>query len=336
MSTTGATILTSASITFVGSWSAYTGSGSFNGEPLYYDAAGTGTNKAIWEFTGLTPGATYYLGLDWNPSSNRATDTPWTVDDSNGTTVLATGTMNQLASAVGPIAGTVPFNWLGDGYTPSGTTLTITITDNANGYVIADAAYLLPATAPGAVCSAIASGYWSNSATWAPYQPCKPFTITGAANNGSGLIRLTLGASTNWTTGNQINVLGVTGTTEANGSWIVTVIDSTHVDLQGSTFTNAYVSGGSAFRADSVVIAPGVTVDLDSAACDANGLIIVGSDPGTGGTAAITIGSTSQTSATNLIVNTGLILRLRGDLDLNGSRLLAAIIARFRCPPVHR
>lgn len=69
--------------------------------------------------------------------------------------------------------------------------------------------------------------------------------ITGAANNGSGLIRLTLDAA-NYQTGNFVTVSGVTGTTEANGTWTITKIDSTHIDLQASTFTNVYVSGGTA------------------------------------------------------------------------------------------
>lgn len=68
--------------------------------------------------------------------------------------------------------------------------------------------------------------------------------VTGAANNGSGAIRLTLTglntATTTIGTGSVISVSGVTGTTEANGSWTVTAIDATHVDLQGSTFTNTF------------------------------------------------------------------------------------------------
>lgn len=75
-----------------------------------------------------------------------------------------------------------------------------------------------------------------------------PLTITGAANNGSGAIRLTLSAESN----SDFTILGqnficvydVTGTTEANATWKFTVVDSTHIDLIGSTFTHAYVSGG--------------------------------------------------------------------------------------------
>lgn len=68
--------------------------------------------------------------------------------------------------------------------------------------------------------------------------------VTGAANNGSGLIRLTVTSTTGWTTGDVKTISGVVGTTEANATWTITVIDGTHVDLQGSTFTNAYTSGG--------------------------------------------------------------------------------------------
>lgn len=68
--------------------------------------------------------------------------------------------------------------------------------------------------------------------------------ISGAADNGSGLIRLTVATTADYTTGQIKDVAEVTGTTEANGTWTITVIDATHIDLQGSTFSNAYVSGG--------------------------------------------------------------------------------------------
>lgn len=69
-------------------------------------------------------------------------------------------------------------------------------------------------------------------------------TISGAADNGGGLIRLTVSSTSGWTTGDYKTISGVAGTTEANGTWPITVVDGTHIDLQGSTFTNAYVSGG--------------------------------------------------------------------------------------------
>lgn len=72
--------------------------------------------------------------------------------------------------------------------------------------------------------------------------------ITGAANNGSGLIRITATAHT-FATGNFITITGVGGTVEANAAnWRITFINANTFDLVGSTFTNAYTSGGSAKR----------------------------------------------------------------------------------------
>ena len=67
--------------------------------------------------------------------------------------------------------------------------------------------------------------------------------ITNAVNNGSGLIRISATAH-GLSTGNKCFISGVLGTTEANGPWIVTVVDANTIDLQGSTFTNAYTSAG--------------------------------------------------------------------------------------------
>lgn len=70
-------------------------------------------------------------------------------------------------------------------------------------------------------------------------------TITGAASNGGpNLIRITVASTASLTTGDTRTISGIVGTTEANGTWVLTVIDGTHFDLQGSIFANAYVSGG--------------------------------------------------------------------------------------------
>lgn len=67
--------------------------------------------------------------------------------------------------------------------------------------------------------------------------------ITGAANNGAGLIRLTVPGQ-NFTTGDKPQILNVGGVPNADGYFALTVIDATHVDLQGSTFAGAYTAGG--------------------------------------------------------------------------------------------
>lgn len=67
--------------------------------------------------------------------------------------------------------------------------------------------------------------------------------VTNAINNGSGLIRISA-ASHGLSTGNKVYIKDILGTTEANGAWTVNVVDINTIDLQGSTFTNAYISGG--------------------------------------------------------------------------------------------
>lgn len=84
--------------------------------------------------------------------------------------------------------------------------------------------------------------------------------ITGAADNGSGLIRLTLADTSTLTTGAIHRIRNVSGTVEANGSFPVTVIDGTHVDLQGSTFTNAFAtSRGAVLMGGRVIVTDGAS-----------------------------------------------------------------------------
>jgi hypothetical protein len=71
-------------------------------------------------------------------------------------------------------------------------------------------------------------------------------TVLGAAQSATGTVRLQVNSTDGVLSGDQVNVSGVTGTTEANGTWSVNVIDATHITLVGSVFQNAYVSGGTA------------------------------------------------------------------------------------------
>jgi len=70
--------------------------------------------------------------------------------------------------------------------------------------------------------------------------------ITGAANAG-GLIQLTANGH-KFQTGSNVTVASVGGTVEANGNWVVTRTGGNTFTLNGSTFTNAYTSGGTATR----------------------------------------------------------------------------------------
>src|SRR5208337_616232 len=76
----------------------------------------------------------------------------------------------------------------------------------------------------------------STAATWSGNGIIVPvFTVTGAVTDG-GLIRLTTSQPHGMSTGQQVLVEGVGGMPYATGVWLVTVIDSTHVDLVGSQF----------------------------------------------------------------------------------------------------
>lgn len=94
--------------------------------------------------------------------------------------------------------------------------------------------------------------------TYCPHglnQPTR--TVTNAADNGAGLIRITIAAGHQFGDDDYVNITGVTGTIEANGNWRVTYVSGTQFDLVGSAFVNAYAAGGSAVRYSSWIWAFG-------------------------------------------------------------------------------
>jgi hypothetical protein len=83
--------------------------------------------------------------------------------------------------------------------------------------------------------------------------------ITGAADNGSGLIRLTITAH-GYVTGDEVNVLSVGGVPNATGQWIITSTDANHFDLQGSIFAGGYTSGGICLRYFAGILAQTIAI----------------------------------------------------------------------------
>jgi hypothetical protein len=67
-------------------------------------------------------------------------------------------------------------------------------------------------------------------------------TITGASNPGT--ITITTSAAHGYNTGDSVTIVGVTGNTAANGTWVITVTGTTTFTLNSSTASGAYVSGG--------------------------------------------------------------------------------------------
>jgi len=68
--------------------------------------------------------------------------------------------------------------------------------------------------------------------------------VTDAVDNGSGEIRLTIGNTNGYITGQGVIVQEVQGVSNADGNWYITVVNETQIDLNGSTFSGAYTSGG--------------------------------------------------------------------------------------------
>jgi hypothetical protein len=86
----------------------------------------------------------------------------------------------------------------------------------------------------------------------------------GAAAGPGGVVRLTVFNTQQMSTNDTVNVSGVGGTTEANGAHLITVIDASHIDLQGTLFVHAWTFGGTVVdvTAPPNVINPVVAVSL--------------------------------------------------------------------------
>lgn len=72
-------------------------------------------------------------------------------------------------------------------------------------------------------------------------------SITGAINNGSGVCRVSLSSTpaTLLVSGDTVTVSNISGATECNGRWNnIVVVNPTTIDLTGSSFSSAYVTGG--------------------------------------------------------------------------------------------
>lgn len=122
-------------------WSPNSVAGRGYANDLRFAPSGTGSSTALYTFTGLVPGHTYRVSTTWFPHINRATDAPFTVDDGAGGNAPVTTTINQRNTPDDfTYGGSAWEDLVTGGYTISGTTLTVLLTNNtATGYVVADA-----------------------------------------------------------------------------------------------------------------------------------------------------------------------------------------------------
>lgn len=89
-------------------------------------------------------------------------------------------------------------------------------------------------------------------------------TVNGATNATPIVIQTTVAHQ--FATFDTVVVNGVTGNTAANGTWQITVVDSTHFQLNGSVGSGAYVSGGTVSDQS---LTPQFTIPSDGDALDA-------------------------------------------------------------------
>lgn len=73
-------------------------------------------------------------------------------------------------------------------------------------------------------------------------------SVSGTADDGTGLIKITTSAVHGLADDDKVTIHDVGGCTEANGTWQITYVDTTNFTLDGSTYANAYTSGGKVFE----------------------------------------------------------------------------------------
>ncbi len=113
--------------------------------------AGASNSVATWQFTGLTTSVAYKISYYYPPRGDNSTSVPYQILDSDGTTVLASGTMDQTSIPAPYVHGgvaTLTWTRLSNSVIPSGTSLTLKITNTgaSGGNVFADAAVICPAS----------------------------------------------------------------------------------------------------------------------------------------------------------------------------------------------
>lgn len=125
-------IVDNTQATFTGTWPTATSLAGFYGANYRTNTKGTGKDKATWTVNVPTTG-TYQVYARWVAASTHASNAPFTVKHSTGSQTLA---VNQRTSGG---------QWylLGSYAFSAGTAGSVTLTDQANGTVIADAVKLV-------------------------------------------------------------------------------------------------------------------------------------------------------------------------------------------------
>jgi hypothetical protein len=108
--------------------------GGYNGNSRVH-LAGSGAEKAVWKLSGLGAGS-YQIQFTWVAYGNRATNAPYQIYD--GSTLRQTTQVNQQLAPSGTSLNGRAFQTIATVQVQSGT-LMVTLGDNANGVISADA-----------------------------------------------------------------------------------------------------------------------------------------------------------------------------------------------------
>jgi hypothetical protein len=167
---------------------------------------------------------TLYTVKTQSSSINTMTITRSNITNITGTPKVARISNSTIASlTVGPIS-------YGSGNSASCTNCNITVSVGGTGYV-----------------ESSNNGGANNYYTISSGVMSSPdgVNVTGIADNGSGLVRLTVTSTTGWTSsGAYTNVSNVFASgPNSNGAYNFTVIDGTHIDLLSTTFAGSVYTG---------------------------------------------------------------------------------------------
>ncbi|MGM0488578.1 MAG: choice-of-anchor D domain-containing protein [Planctomycetota bacterium] len=122
----------------IGDWGQGGLQGAYDGK-YRYRAPGSGAQKSIWTFSNLTPGE-YEVFTTWTPHGNRATNAPYTISSGTGQKTIRVN--QEAAPENNKQSQGVPFQRLGSIVVDAEGTLTVTLSNDANEYVVADAAWV--------------------------------------------------------------------------------------------------------------------------------------------------------------------------------------------------
>ncbi|MER7694623.1 exo-alpha-sialidase [Streptomyces sp. NPDC097610] len=167
--------------TLSGTWNAGTSVAGYQGANYLTHAAGTGTSVVRWQTDVPTTG-TYDVAVWYTEHTNRASNAPYTVTDAKGSTLVR---VNQQQNGGRWVS-------LGKYSFTAGTRAVVELSDNANGYVVADAVRItaqgLVADNDDATTYSVVSGTWSGPATMVAGYYGASYR-THAAGTGTSVVR---------------------------------------------------------------------------------------------------------------------------------------------------